>query len=651
MSLRAQLVSYGQARASLDRHRRAALHRRLLPELQTALGDADAERAAAWADSAGLAATRAALDLLDDVAASSIGDPPPWTLALAPLLRTALTQLSAASFTVLGLLVDPAGAARAEEVLVSLRGTPGRGSVTAAGSCDEAADAAARAAVVAACATLRAAGYAAEPADLEVTWQVPGAEAKIVGPSLGLALGLAVIARGIGRPLPAGIAVTGAVDVDGRVRSVAGTRLKGHAAAAAGAGRLLLPAADAADADGLELAPIATLEGAVTLLWPALRPSRPSRLVPLAAAAALVLLLLGLLEIPALITSPMAVSPRAEATLSDRVVLVTWDRTNGSADAPVRGVDFEAMPDHKSHRATHPTVIRNLADAGARVIAFDAWFRGGDPNALAALERSLAAARAAGTAIVLPARRSAGRWDAPEQTLVDAATAVGSADVVRERPGNLIRRARLGRRDPVAGAPAWSVAALAVALSRDAAPAWSGPDLVTLGDAPQDAPGGERWIAWPERPGFRRYSYADVFGGSFDRAHFDGAIVLVGGTLGSQDRHRTPVGEWFGVEIGAALIDTLLGDHTVRPATRTERTLLLGVMLLTLLGVSALSPRRRLIAALACAGVLAGATLLLARWASAQGVVLPVSDVWIGVALVVAAVVLEERARGRQLAG
>ena len=74
-----------------------------------------------------------------------------------------------------------------------------------------------------------------------VRWQVRGENLRLSGESLGLAVALASWALARGRAVPAGWAVTGRVDLDGRVRPVEGIPAKLRAASAVGVGDVIVP--------------------------------------------------------------------------------------------------------------------------------------------------------------------------------------------------------------------------------------------------------------------------------------------------------------------------------------------------------------------------------------------------------------------------
>ncbi len=617
-SLREALQAYRDATGAEDDHALAARRRHLLPPLRD-----EGDRLTGAAD------LRTAIAVLTAAADAAFGPLPPGDVGLKDQLAERLADIPAESYRVPVLLVDEgSGDGVVGELIVELTAAPGQGRTLSMGRADEAATTAAKRAVAAATALLRRLGHGAESTDLEIAWQVGGSEKIVAGPSIGLGLALAVIARALGKPLPSDVAVTGELDLDGRTVAVAGVERKAKAAREAGYARVLGPAGGGVDGT-LEAEDLAE---AAQLLW-GLEPPRTRSpwLRPLVVGAlVLVGLGLGLLEVPAVLGYAWTAAPLPGDAVSDRVVLVTWSRDDDTAaaqsPAPLAGreipaLDPQSFPDHKSYRAAHPVVLERLADAGAAAVGFDVWFRGGDEAALAQLREAIQSARSGGTEVVLPARQSSGRWDGPDPDLADAATSVASAHLLNEGPTRLVRSMELGFRDPGAGSPAWSLAVAVTAAAEGVEPRWNGPDRVQIGRQSHHAPNGQRLLALPKEPGYRHYSYADVYGGKFEPADFAGSIVLIGGRLGSQDRHRTANGEWYGIELLAASVDSLLGQHDIRPLSLGVRAVLLCVTLL----IAALLCRR-----LHTGFVLGGGTVLalLGAWQLATlGLVWPWTDV------------------------
>ncbi|MDP7112674.1 MAG: S16 family serine protease, partial [Myxococcota bacterium] len=389
-SLREDLRAYRDARGSEDEHALAARRRRMLPALRR---DADSL--------VGASDLRTAIAILTAAEQAAFGPLPPGDGVLKSRLTERLAAIPADSYRVPVLLLDEgAGEGVVADLVVELTSAPGQGRTVAVGRADDAATTAARRAVAAAAALLRRLGRSAESTDLEVTWQVAAAGGVVAGPSIGLGLALAVVARALGKPFPADVAVTGELDLDGRTVHVAGVERKAAAAREAGFARVLVPSG-AAENGTTEAA---SLADAVRLLWGVEPPRAVSRWRrPLVVAICVVVaLLLGVLEIPAVLGYPVTAASLPAEAISDRVVLVTWSRDDDTTaamnPAPLAGravapLDPSAFPDHKSYRAAHPVVLRRLAAVGSAAVGFDVWFRGGDRAELDALREAIGDAR------------------------------------------------------------------------------------------------------------------------------------------------------------------------------------------------------------------------------------------------------------------
>lgn len=627
------LRAYLLARGSANPHELRAKRTELLPGLRTS--------APALRSRADLTA---AVAVLDDSIEGAIGDPNPEDITLRDELGGRLEELlrdAVGALAVPIVLVDEAAdVAVADELSVEILTTPGQGRVWTAQPVGVEARGAAVNGVQAATALLRRLGYAAEPRDLDVAWSTGRPGTRIEGSSLGLAIALGVLARGTTTPLPTDIAVTGAVGVDGRTAPVRGLAAKAEAAQAAGYRRLVVPGGGAAlvpDA-AIAIVEVETLEAAADavlgLRVPTVRPPRLRLGDTLLAMALMLATLLGLFDGLGVAAYPAVHQPLPVASISDRVVLVTWDRTNGTGEPGTDGVDFTGFADHRSYRATHPAVLRALGAAGARAVALDAWISGGDRAATGAIAQAIFELKTAGTDVFLPARPPGDRWDGPDPRLVAAATAVGFASARGEAPTGLVRGARIADRTKANDHPEWSLALLLAAADREAVPVWTGARAVRADDLVL-AVGehGDRWFPWPEVPAFRRYAYADIHAGRFDPAHLKDKLVLIGSAQGAGDRHLTPVGEWFGVEIQAALTESLLDNERIEPATRLDRAGFVGLIALVLAVV--LDPRRRgrrpvaraVVTGIGCAAL----AVVISSIAWSTGRYLPWTDGWVAV--------------------
>ncbi len=619
-ALQRSLLEYLRAHSTDDRHALRARRTRVLPELRSHEASIQARLPLV-----------AAIRLLDDrlEANDSAED-----AALRARLSGRLETLSPDRQRMPVLLLDQrAGGARVAELVVEISDRPGAGRVDAACPADPQAEAAAEAGVRAACSLLRSLGWAAEPGDLEIAWQVPG-PGRIEGPSLGLPLALAVLSRVSGRPLPPSTSATGQVELDGRVAPVAGIAEKLAAAQAAGIDRVLTP-------PGAHPHPVGELaEAAAALLdlKPRVRPARRALLVATIALACA----LGLYDLAEPTAYVAAFQPLPSEALSPAVVLVPYDRSNsGATPTDVPPVDFAGFADHRSYRRTHAVVLDRLVAAGARAVAIDAWIAGGEREATAALAEAVRRATDAGVPVILPARHDGGRWDPPDTALLEAGARVGFGSALAEGAGQLVRAARLAHRPGEQG-PAWSVPLLLAGGGVE--PSWTGAERLRAGGLEAEAPGGRWLIPYPAQAGWRRLPYADVYAGRLDPAHLADALVLIGSTQGDGDQHRTPVGRWYGVEVQAAVVDGLLAHRRIGSVSRLARAAWAGLAAALLLaGLPRLGRALRsrptavqraapFLAALALSAV----ALVLSRALLAQGLWWPWSDA--AVALLVAAV-------------
>ena len=636
--LEGRLIDYLAARESENRYLLVSRRRAVLPALRSR---APTPR--------GLQALRGAVAVLEDLRDAGVAEATGDDLALLAELRHRLDALQPESYRLPLLLLDAtAGEPVVAELIVEVLPRPGAGRIL--GPPGQSADtgAASLRAVTAASAWLRRRGFEASPEDLEISWQIAGRRGPIEGGSAALGLALVLLARALDRPIPLGWAATGDLALDGAVEPVAGVPAKLAAAAKAGIPRVLVPLGSA-PSDGTHAVPVADLDEAANQLF-GLRTRRLPPLAPgLAAAACLLALAVGLLDVFGLLVYPWTHVPLPEAAIDHRVVLVAWGRDDVApakvptalGGQPVPVVDFATFPDHKSYRATHPVVLRRLAAAGLRVLALDVWIRGGEARSRAAIAHALWAVEDAGATVLLPARRVDSRWAMPAEELPGER---GFAEMIAEQPGGLVRSAPLGERD--GDGPPWSIVAMAVAGREGATPSWDGPDRVRLAGRSVQARDGRVWFCFPERPGFRRYRYADIYAGDFDPAHFEGAIVVLGGTLGDQDRHRTPVGRWHGMEISAAAQSALIGGNTVRPVGRGPRALILLLVPLAALW----RPRWR-----GGPWIVAGVAAILASFAAARflfvaGLFWPPTDLAVPLALLALARVALAR-KGRTAPG
>ena len=229
-------------------------------------------------------------------------------------------------------------------------------------------------------------------------------------------------------------------------------------------------------------------------------------------------------------------------------------------------------------RDLHADTIRNLSDAGARVIVYDLLFA--DPASGAegeASDANLGAAIDDAGNVVLAAA-----GEGPPET-IDGVTTYGSiitptpeigdgaylaaADLLVDGDGE-VRRLPLGVRDgDGATYPAMSLAAMYLQFGQE--PPTTLPldgDLPLFGrTVPVDSDGSLRVNYTGGQESFQTLSFDDVQQGNFDAAAVENRIVLVGVTATGTDIRPSPlIGSAHGMEIHANALDTLLRARFLR---------------------------------------------------------------------------------------
>ncbi|MBL8616208.1 MAG: CHASE2 domain-containing protein [Deltaproteobacteria bacterium] len=257
--------------------------------------------------------------------------------------------------------------------------------------------------------------------------------------------------------------------------------------------------------------------------------------------------------------------------------------------------------------------VEALAAAGARAVVFDLVFSAPQPG-----DAALAAAlRAAPAPVVLAARARGGRAQGPG----DPALAALPLGVVAVEHDLLLRRVRQA---PAAlwtegGAPVPHLAAAGLAAAEGAGPPVVEGDALKLGLRTVPLRRGRLRLA-PFAPPPRL-----VLGGDYSAAQ--GKIVVVGAVDHPGDQHATAAGPRQGVELLAALIETLAAQAApARLPLRAELPLLVAPLALQLGLGRRLGPGRM------AAGLLVGLVGLAALLASV-GWELPVAAAVVGVLL------------------
>jgi CHASE2 domain-containing sensor protein/signal transduction histidine kinase len=311
--------------------------------------------------------------------------------------------------------------------------------------------------------------------------------------------------------------------------------------------------------------------------------------------------------------SKLAVRPPA-----DDIVIVAID--NRSIDALGRW----PWP-----RARHEALLRRLAEARPKAIAYDVLFV--DPDREPEVDVALASAVRAAAPVFLPLTFDVpGENGAPFQTILpveplrEAAAGMGQVNIEFD-PDGVVRRAFLAEGD---GTRTWPH--LMELLYRAARGGVSRP-YASGANRGQPSPAGlvrekSMLIPFAGPPGhFRTISAVDIVRGETPTQFLRGKLVLVGSTAdGLGDRYATPQSGGTqimpGVELQANLLDALLTDRVIRSMGPAWAALLsLAPLWLLLAGFLWLRPR---------ANMLLGAGLLVATLA-ASAVLFLLGRIWI----------------------
>ena len=448
--------------------------------------------------------------------------------------------------TVCGLVVDPEG--RGHVVRIAVAFDPNGSGVQHAPGVARDAQVAAQLAV--------AVALGDQASDMGVRWAIRGSTDALHGTSLGLPLAIAVWCAHRGKSLPDGWAFTGGLDLDGRVAPVSGVPAKVRAASAHGLERVVVPAdgLGALEAPaGLEVIPSRTFTGLIEQLFPAeeLPPTRPWRRRLLWMLIPLMVAFTGL-------------SSRVEPLLHDP--LIRWMQGPLKADNTAI-LAFPPQRDARELRAQHPAVIDGLVAAGARTIFFDVTM-----TALTEhddeVARAIRDARSQGVAVVMPVVMEAGQVMLPRsESIQDAAwfgPVLAQADIfVWHVRRALVRIRTLNEGDY------WHAAVQSARghLSVDELPRIED-DVLVIGPNRNPIWADLVYLHPAEPSPVYDYSNPEEWAG------VKGRTVLIGEMGGSDDIHQTDAETVYGVEIEAALIETLLQQRAPRVASPELGTLL-----------------------------------------------------------------------------
>jgi eukaryotic-like serine/threonine-protein kinase len=467
---------------------------------------------------------------------------------------------------VAALVVDEAGRGHVVELVLSL--VPGGAGVWAPDGVSREARVAAQVAV--------AVALGPEAARHGVRWGLRGHRAELTGTSIGLAIGLATLAALRGQRLPSGWAITGGLDLDGRVASVGGLPAKLRASAAAGLVQVAAPAEDVQRVepiDGVRLHGFARFEQAAAALLPLPAPAPPRRRH---------LRLLALLAVPLLAFSGALALP--EALVQHRLL----DLVRGPLafeNTLILGID---TPEPRGLRPQHAGTLRALADAGARAVLIDLSFSASEPAVDEEIARAVEELEARGVPVIQGVRFGLTDPALPGTPALAAAARAGSVEAAAVGPLDTVVGVRIRRRASD-GSAYWHTAALAAGASLGGAePSLEG-NRLRLGPL-SSAVTGELLALPPLAAEVPRLAYGDR--ASFGRAR--GKVVVLGAFGGGRDQdvHRLPDGPRYGTEVQAAAVETLLQGAAPRrlsPELDAGLALLGGV---GVVGLGRLLPRR-----------------------------------------------------------
>jgi serine/threonine protein kinase/CHASE2 domain-containing sensor protein len=429
-----------------------------------------------------------------------------------------------------------------------------------------------------------------------VRWTLRGMQGELGGTSLGLPMAVALHCAWNGHVLSEGHAFTGGVDLDGRIAPVAGVPAKLRAASAAGCTSVYIPADGLGQMDapsGINIHPVRSFESVLGRLFPPLSTRQRLRF----SARWLAFLLPVMMAITSL-------TARVEPLLHDP--MLRWIHGPLSADNTAI-LAFEPQRDARALRTQHPAVIDGLVEAGAKAIFFDVIL-------LAATEHDQAIADAIGRAqdrgvrVILPLMTENDQVQFPESTALRDAAWFGAVLAHADTTFWHVRRAPVRVRTLNHG-DHWHAAVQTVRAH------------LNVTDEPR-VEGGELIIGPNRNPVWSDLAYLHPakptpvmkYGDPSTWSFAKGRSVIIGEMGGADDVHRTADGTVYGVEIEAALIETLLQQRAPRLASPEVSALFALLLGLNMAIMTIILPPRVRWAALSTPiiGLVIGASLIVA---------------------------------------
>jgi CHASE2 domain-containing sensor protein len=435
-----------------------------------------------------------------------------------------------------------------------------------------------------------------------VRWAVRGVSHDIQGTSLGLALSMAVWCADQGHVLPEGIALTGGMDLDGRVAPVSGVPAKLRAAAASGSEIVYVPAEGLGQLEspqGVTIIPVRRFEEVLARLF---GPSPSQRTLAWWRPRFLALLI----PVFAALTS---LSTRIEPLFYDPMLVAIHGALPADNTAIVA---FAPQRDARALRPRHPSMIDALVAAGAKAIFFDVILGAETPHD-DAIAQAITRASAAGVPVILPLMSENQSVLFPASSALRDSAWFGVVLAQTDTTFWHVRRAPMRIRE-LNGNEHWHAAAQTVRAHLGVE------DLPHIED-------GELIIGPNRNPVWADLAYLHpaeaspvlAYDPEGDFTAVRGRSVLIGELGGADDVHRTGSGTVYGVEIEAMMVETLLQQRAPQlasPETNALWAFIVGVFT-ALLGLAVPRTRRRIALAVPVVGmgvgiILVGAGLLVA---------------------------------------